>query len=147
MICTERRERCALRVSTFNFTGRWARCRQSRIRSRRTIERRGKGRRRCVYLGHVQDMPALMATADMVVLPSYREGVPRGLIEAAAAGFAHRDDRCSRVPGGRGGRVNGILVPTRDSVSLAAAIRKIVLDGALAARMGAASRQESARPV
>ncbi|MGH8627419.1 MAG: glycosyltransferase family 4 protein, partial [Gammaproteobacteria bacterium] len=38
-------------------------------------------------LGHVQDMPALMATADVVVLPSYREGVPRSLIEAAAAGL------------------------------------------------------------
>lgn len=39
-------------------------------------------------LGHVQDMPPLMATADVVVLPtSYREGVPRSLIEAAAAGL------------------------------------------------------------
>ena len=56
-------------------------------------------------LGHVQDIPALMATADVVVLPSYyREGVPRSLIEAAAAGLPTRDDRRSRVPRGRGGR-------------------------------------------
>ena len=36
------------------------------------------------WLGHVDDMPALFASVDMVVLPSYREGLPKGLIEAAA---------------------------------------------------------------
>ena len=36
------------------------------------------------WFGHVDDMPALFARADIVVLPSYREGLPKGLIEAAA---------------------------------------------------------------
>ena len=36
------------------------------------------------WLGHVTDMPALLASADVVVLPSYREGLPKSLIEAAA---------------------------------------------------------------
>ena len=36
------------------------------------------------WLGHVDDMPALLAAADIFVLPSYREGLPQSLIEAAA---------------------------------------------------------------
>lgn len=95
-------------------------------------------------LGHVQDMPALMATADVVVLPSsYREGVPRSLIEAAAAGLPIVT---TDAPGCREvveDGVNGILVPVRDGAALAAAIRKLALDPALAARMGAASRQKA----
>ena len=94
-------------------------------------------------LGHVQDMPALMATADVVVLPSYREGVPRSLIEAAAAGLPIVT---TDAPGCREvveDGVNGILVPVRDGAALAAAIRKLVLDPALAARMGPASRQKA----
>jgi len=94
-------------------------------------------------LGHVQDMPALMATADVVVLPSYREGVPRSLIEAAAAGLPIVT---TDVPGCREvveDGVNGILVPVRDAAALTTAIRKLALDPSLASRMGAASRQKA----
>ena len=94
-------------------------------------------------LGHVQDMPALMATADVVVLPSYREGLPRTLIEAAAAGLPIVT---TDAPGCREvveDGVNGFVVPVRNGTALAAAIRKLVLDPALAARMGAASRQKA----
>ncbi|MGH8608164.1 MAG: glycosyltransferase family 4 protein, partial [Gammaproteobacteria bacterium] len=95
-------------------------------------------------LGHVQDMPALMATADMVVLPSYyREGLPRTLIEAAAAGLPIVT---TDAPGCREvveDGVNGFVVPARNGAALAAAIRKLILDPALAARMGAASRQKA----
>lgn len=95
------------------------------------------------FLGHVQDMPGLMASADIVVLPSYREGIPRSLIEAAAAGLpivATDAPGCREVVENG---VNGFLVPARDSGALAAAIRKLVLDPALAARMGAAGRQRA----
>ena len=96
------------------------------------------------FMGHVQDIPALMATADVVVLPSYyREGLPRNLIEAAAAGLPIVT---TDAPGCREvveDGINGILVPARDAVALTAAIRKLVLDPALAARMGAASRQKA----
>lgn len=94
-------------------------------------------------LGHVHDMPALMATADVVVLPSnYREGIPTSLIEAAAAGLPIVT---TDAPGCREivqDGVNGFLVPVRDSAAVAAAIRKLVLDPKLAARMGAAGRQK-----
>jgi glycosyltransferase involved in cell wall biosynthesis len=40
------------------------------------------------WLGHVEDMPGLLRSVDIVALPSYREGLPKGLIEAAASGCA-----------------------------------------------------------
>jgi len=58
-------------------------------------------------LGHVDDMTRLMRTVDLVVLSisSCREGIPRGLIEAAAMGLpVITTDGCTRVPGGRGRR-------------------------------------------
>jgi glycosyltransferase involved in cell wall biosynthesis len=95
------------------------------------------------FLGHVQDMPALMAAADVAVLPSYHEGLPRSLIEAAAAGLPIVT---TDAPGCREiveDGVNGFLVPVRDGAALAAAIRKLVSNPALAARMGAASREKA----
>lgn len=95
------------------------------------------------FLGHVPDMPSLMAKTDIVVLPSYREGTPRSLIEAAAAGLPIVT---TDAPGCREVVQNGIsgfLVPARDGTALAGAIRKLVLDPALAARMGAAGRKKA----
>ncbi len=94
-------------------------------------------------LGHVSDMPALIAKTDVVVLPTYyREGVPRSLIEAAAAGLPIVT---TDAPGCREivqDGVNGFLVPVGDGVALASAIRKLVLDPGIAVRMGAAGRQK-----
>lgn len=75
------------------------------------------------YLGHVSDMPRLLAETDVAVLPSYREGVPRSLLEAAACGLPIV---ATDVPGCREivlDKVNGILVPPRNPAALAAAIR------------------------
>jgi glycosyltransferase involved in cell wall biosynthesis len=75
------------------------------------------------YLGHVDDMPALLRSIDIAVLPSYREGAPRSLIEAAAAGLPIIT---TDAPGCREvveHGVNGLLVPVREVGALAAAIR------------------------
>ncbi len=40
------------------------------------------------WLGHVSDMPSLLREVDIMVLPSYREGLPKSMIEAAACGIA-----------------------------------------------------------
>lgn len=77
------------------------------------------------WLGHVNDMPSLFASVDVVVLPSYREGLPKGLIEAAASGCALIT---TDVPGCREVVVNdvdGLLVPVRDSSALACAIARL----------------------
>ena len=78
----------------------------------------------CVtYLGHVSDMPGLLREIDVAVLPSYREGVPRSLLEAAACALPIIT---TDVPGCRevvSHGVNGLLVPARDPAALADAIR------------------------
>ena len=95
------------------------------------------------WLGHVDDMPQLFAGADVVALPSYREGLPTALIEAAACG---RPLVTTDVPGCRDvvtDGVDGLLVPARDPVSLARAIARLVDDPALAARLGEAARAKA----
>jgi glycosyltransferase involved in cell wall biosynthesis len=94
------------------------------------------------WLGHVEDMPALFSAVDVVVLPSYREGLPKGLIEAAACGLPLVT---TDVPGCRevvADGVDGLLVPARDADALAQAIARLWKDPALARRLGQAARRK-----
>lgn len=91
-------------------------------------------------LGHVDDMPNLFCSVDVVVLPSYREGLPKGLIEAGACGVALIT---TDVPGCREvvkNGVDGILIPVKDASALANAIALLQDDPALRNRLGAAAR-------
>jgi glycosyltransferase involved in cell wall biosynthesis len=94
-------------------------------------------------LGHVDDMAALFRSVDVAVLPSYyREGVPRGLIEAGACGLPLVT---TDAPGCRDvvdDGVNGFLVPMKDAASLAHAIARLQDDPDLRKRMGRASREK-----
>lgn len=95
------------------------------------------------WLGHVDDMPALFASVDVVALPSYREGLPKGLIEAGACGKALVT---TDVPGCRDvvdDGVDGLKVPVRDAAALTAAIVRLHDDPALAARLGGAARERA----
>jgi glycosyltransferase involved in cell wall biosynthesis len=94
------------------------------------------------FLGHREDVPALLAQADLFVLPSRSEAFPNGVIEAMAAGLPVI---CSAVGGlldlitpGR----TGVLVDPADPESLAGAIRSLVDDPAKAHALGAAARDE-----
>lgn len=92
-------------------------------------------------LGHVTDIPGLWARCHIATLPSRREGLPKALLEAAAAG---RPLIATDVPGCREichHGVNGILVPMDDAEAMAAAIKKLALDKNLRAQYGAASRR------
>lgn len=96
-----------------------------------------------VWLGHVEDMPALFQSVDAVVLPSYREGLPKGLIEAAACGLPLIT---TDVPGCRDvvtHEVDGLLVPVKNAVALASAIRRLHEDPGLRMRLGQAARQKA----
>lgn len=96
-----------------------------------------------VWLGQVEDMPALFHSVDAVVLPSYREGLPKGLIEAAACGLPLVT---TDVPGCREvvtHEVDGLLVPARDATALARAIRRLQEEPALRARLGQAARRKA----
>lgn len=92
------------------------------------------------YLGHVADMPRLLGEIDVAVLPSYREGVPRCLLEAAACGLpiVTTDAPGCREVVTHG--VNGLLVPPRDPAALADAIRFMYERPAERVRMGKAGR-------
>ena len=95
------------------------------------------------WLGHVDDMPALLASADIVVLPSYREGLPKSLIEAAACA---RPLVTTDVPGCRDvvtDGVDGLLVPVCDVLALAQAIARLQDDRSLARRLGDAARAKA----
>jgi glycosyltransferase involved in cell wall biosynthesis len=95
----------------------------------------------CVeLLGYRNDVPELFAASNIVVLPSYREGLPKVLIEAAAAG---RAVVTTDVPGCRDAiepDVTGLLVPVADAKALAAAIQRLIEDVDLRQRMGREGR-------
>lgn len=92
------------------------------------------------FPGHQADVAALYAQADIAVLPSHREGLPKSLLEAMACGLpivATDTSGCREVVAEG---VNGLLVPVRDPRALADAILRLARDPALRARMGAAGR-------
>jgi len=95
------------------------------------------------WLGHVTDMPALLAGADIVVLPSYYgEGLPKILLEAAACA---RPLITTDMPGCREAvtdGVNGLLVPAQDAMALARAIACLQDDPARARSLGQAAREK-----
>jgi glycosyltransferase involved in cell wall biosynthesis len=94
-------------------------------------------------LGHVADMPTLFHSVDAVVLPSYREGLPKGLIEAGACSCPLVT---TDVPGCRevvSHDEDGLLVPARDAEALAAAILRLSGDPALSRRLGDAARRKA----
>jgi glycosyltransferase involved in cell wall biosynthesis len=92
--------------------------------------------------GHRTDMPQVLASAHIVVLPSYYgEGLPKVLIEAAACG---RVVITTDHPGCRDAiqsGVTGILVPVRDAVALANALHELLSDPVRCATMGQAGRE------
>ncbi|WP_434715460.1 glycosyltransferase family 4 protein [Paraburkholderia sp. A3RO-2L] len=91
------------------------------------------------YLGETADVRPYIADADCVVLPSYREGVPRTLMEASAMG---RPIVATDVPGCREvvtDGENGLLCPARDAASLAGALSRM-LDMTPSARAAMAER-------
>jgi glycosyltransferase involved in cell wall biosynthesis len=95
------------------------------------------------YWGQRDDMPAVYAQAHVVCLPSYREGVPKSLLEAASCG---RPIVATDVPGCRevvADGENGFLVPPRDAEALAAAIERLIGDADLRRRMGQKGREKA----
>lgn len=94
------------------------------------------------YLGHVEEIDKILAISDIVTLPTvYGEGVPRILIEAAAAGLPIV---ATDVPGCReivNHRENGLLISPGDEEELTEAILLLSKDPILREKMGKNSRQ------
>ncbi len=90
-------------------------------------------------LGLLADVRPAIARSSVYVLPSYREGTPRTVLEAMAMG---RAVITTDAPGCRGTVVdgeNGLLVPVADADALYRAMRRFVVEPGLAQRMGEAS--------
>jgi len=97
------------------------------------------------WLGHRTDIAEIWAGAHIALLPSYREGLPKALIEAAACG---RPMIAADVPGCREivrPGETGLLVPARDADALAGAIARLAADAGLRRRMGDAARADVER--
>lgn len=92
------------------------------------------------WLGEVSDVRPCVAVADVVVLPSYREGISRALLEAAAMGkpLITTDAVGCRDVVDEG--INGLLVPVKDAQELARAMIRMIREPTLRERMGKASR-------
>ena len=93
------------------------------------------------YLGRLQDVRPAIAQCSVYVLPSYREGTPRTVLEAMAMG---RPIITTDAPGCRETVVdgeNGFLVPVKSVDALVAAMERFIKEPDLAARMGKRSRQ------
>lgn len=88
-----------------------------------------------------EDMPETLARAHVVCLPSYREGLPKVLLEAAATG---RAIVTTDVPGCREvveDGVSGLLVPARNGQQLAVALERLIRNPELREKMGRKGRE------
>lgn len=93
------------------------------------------------YLGSLRDVRPALARCRIYVLPSYREGTPRSVLEAMSSG---RPIITTDAPGCRETvkeGSNGFLVPVRDTDALARAMERFILEPELAGRMGQESRR------
>lgn len=91
------------------------------------------------YLGEQRDVRPFLAACSVYVLPSYREGTPRSVLEAMATG---RPVITTDAPGCRQtveDGVNGFLVEPKSAVAVAEAMRRFIVQPALIAHMADAS--------
>ena len=101
-----------------------------------------KSYRNISFLGHIENIKEVYEESDIVVLPSWREGLSKSLIEAASM-------ECSiittDVPGCKDvidHGINGMLVPVRDVSSLKLAIEFILLNPELSLKFGRNARKK-----
>lgn len=93
------------------------------------------------WWGHSESMADIYAQSHIICLPSYREGLPKALLEAAASG---RPIVTTDVPGCREIVIdghNGLLVPVKDGQALAKALGRLIADKELRVKMGSHGRE------
>jgi glycosyltransferase involved in cell wall biosynthesis len=98
-------------------------------------------RDRVRFLGRRDDVPALLAAADALVLPSWQEGLPLVVLEAMAAGVPVVATSVGGTPEAVVDGETGLLVPPRDVPALTAAIDTLLDDPERARRLGEAGRR------
>ena len=94
------------------------------------------------YAGHSNDIAGEYSRSHIAVLPSYREGLPKSLLEAAACG---RPIVATDVPGCRDVCVNGktgILVPVKESMLLVNALGHLAFSSTIRKSFGKTAREK-----
>jgi glycosyltransferase involved in cell wall biosynthesis len=94
------------------------------------------------WSGETEDVRPFLARADVIVLPSYREGLPRSLLEAAAM---EKPVISTDTPGCRDAvedQITGLLVSVKDSGALAQAMIRLIKHPGLRETMGKAGRKK-----
>jgi glycosyltransferase involved in cell wall biosynthesis len=98
-------------------------------------------RNHVTLLGHRTDVPNLLASLDVLVLPSYaHEGIPQIILQAQAMACAVVATTVGGIPEVVKDGVTGLLVPPRDAGALAERIGALLNDPALSAHLGRAAR-------
>lgn len=93
------------------------------------------------FLGERDDVREILSLTDIYVLPSWREGTPRSVLEAMSM---QRPVVAADVPGSRQTVLDGetgFLVPLRDARALAGAVKKLIDNKELRLKMGEAGRR------
>jgi len=110
---------------------------------RQATAERAAGRVR--FLGHVDDVPALLSAADLFVLGSHHEGLPHAVLEAMAAGLPVVATRAGGVAEVVSDGVEGRLVTPGDDAALADAVAELVANRDDRLRLASAARARARR--
>lgn len=89
-------------------------------------------------------IPEILAQHDILVLPSWAEGLPNAMIEAMAAGLSVIVTSVGNVPDFVRDDENGLVIPPRDVPALRGALARLIPDAALQSRLGRAGHQIAA---
>lgn len=109
--------------------------------TRRQLE----GHSHIIFAGAVQDTPSYYAAADIVVLPSHREGLPTVLLEAHAAGKPVVGANVTGIVDLVADGETGLLFPVGDASALRNAIARLITDDALVRRLEVAGQEKVQR--
>jgi glycosyltransferase involved in cell wall biosynthesis len=93
-----------------------------------------------LFTGGRRDIPEILASIDIFVMPSTAEGLPNSLLEAMAMGKPVVATEVGGIPELIKNGRTGLLVPPRNPEALATAIRDLISNDQLAAKMGQAAR-------
>jgi glycosyltransferase involved in cell wall biosynthesis len=100
---------------------------------------------RVIFTGPVQDTAAYYAIADVVVLPSHREGLPMVILEAQAAGKPMVGASATGIINIIADGETGLLFPVGDVPALAEAMARLITDKGLARKLGLAGQEQVKR--
>jgi glycosyltransferase involved in cell wall biosynthesis len=98
-------------------------------------------RDRIIFAGYRSDVPEIMKTSDIFVLPSLSEGAANVVMEASASGLAVVATDVGEIPSIVRDGATGLLVKPRDSDGLYVALKRLVEDPELVRQMGVAGRK------